>query len=447
MAAGVPFAAAARRYLGADQGVQARATHRALMRRLAQAAREGGDARWPLLEQAAAGRVEPARRLPLLAMLADLESRAASAPAGSDPPQDWLEAGLARRLHRGGIATLEDLRRRIAQGGRWWLGLHAYGQVKARRLATHLERLLGDPPWRIEWPEAAERPQAAGAAERGAILRWAAADVPAGASRRTLEAERFRLWCAVERDRGLFAATAEDGRLYLAALADPPAGWRRSRPRDPLAPSCEFFVPAPTAARQRQARDLLCSLFGWLAAQRLIAHDPSRDLGESARAPAPAAPPRLPAAAWAAMATEIARRRPTPALRRLQWVCAFAEATGLSAGELLGARTGDLLPRDGGWLLAVHSAGGASRTFAVPSPAMQATRVYLAARGLALEALPPDAPLLGALDGASPVRYSAFCRTFGQLLRRALDAAAIEPAARDEIEEAGRRWLARPGAA
>ncbi len=110
---------------------------------------------WSDLLQLHAERFAPAP--PDTRQLLDNLQAVAAKPQPSDAVDSWLAPHVTEALAKVGVATLDDLRRRIAVGGRWWSILPAYGAGKGARLAAQLDGLLGPPEvstdplaWRLD---------------------------------------------------------------------------------------------------------------------------------------------------------------------------------------------------------------------------------------------------------------------------------------------------------
>lgn len=182
MAEGLPIAVSAQRYLGIEHGNQAVGAHRQVVDHLRSLARRRGDKAWrlvgltirlrdhasqPSLEDFAAerdledwseaevlqlyaeaypkdGRADRRQRLRerQLQLLRALELTATETPRPEDPLDAWLDPQMAERLMRAGLVCLGDLQASVARGGHWWRGLPSIGQIKAHRLAQHLQSLL-----------------------------------------------------------------------------------------------------------------------------------------------------------------------------------------------------------------------------------------------------------------------------------------------------------------
>lgn len=399
-----------------------------------------------------------------LALLRELEAVAAEKAQATDLLDGWLAADQAEQLRLSGLLTLGELRQRIARGGRWWSGLRACGPVKAQRLARYVDVLLG-PVVPASWPVAtagAELGALSGADganrvagsvgidadnDREAVRAWIAARVgsPHTAKQYEREAERFMLWCVLERQRALSDANAQDCRAYMDFLANIPEAWISRSRAGRFAPGWAPFKGPLTLASQGVAIAALHSLFSWLVKANYLATNPwvlvNRKLGDdpdqvdddpSSRAFTPKA--------WAALGHQLKTAAPAPSVARLAWLCSFVESTGLRSAELLKARRADLREVSQGWVLRVHGKGRRNRTVPVPKAAMAATRQYFAQRGLDFDIAPAEAPLIAALsDPMQPISYSALHETFTRFVRRSL--AGLSDAERTKAQRASAHWL------
>jgi integrase len=400
-----------------------------------------------------------------LQLLKDLETSAGDRAKPTDPLDGWLNPELAAQLLKLGVLTLADLRHRIARGGKWWAGLPSYGPIKAARLARHMELLLGDFGPEL-WPVAtADRQLAALSGRNGAnratgrhvgtdaqddrqaIRAWITARAGSAhtAAQYEREAERFLLWCVIERRKALSDATAEDCRAYMDFIAKVPPSWIGRRKAARLAPGWAPFKGPLTLASQNVAIAALHSLFTWLVQAGYLAGNPwglvNRKLGDDPRAgDDPAGSRAFTPAVWAAIRTHLAQHPDAASAQRLAWLCVFVEATGLRSAEILRARRGDLTPSAAGWLLRVHGKGRKNRTVPVPSPALQATRYYFEARGLDFDTAAGDVPLLASLqDPKAPITYRALAETFTRLIKRVLPSLPFDE--RRGAERASAHWL------
>ncbi|KWW32328.1 MULTISPECIES: tyrosine-type recombinase/integrase [Cupriavidus] len=191
VAMGVPFQAAALRYLGIHHGHQAAGVHRLTVESVRALARRQHEPAWRLIglvirvdaempqgpslaefiatrgledwseedvgrfyleaypEQAdAAGSARAKRRERLrsaqLGLLEKLEKRSVVPPSPVDPVATWFDPVTAQRLVDAGMVSLLDLADRIALGGRWFGAMPGVGVNKAERIAAFLRDLLGD---------------------------------------------------------------------------------------------------------------------------------------------------------------------------------------------------------------------------------------------------------------------------------------------------------------
>jgi integrase len=406
------------------------------------------------------------RRLELLDELARI---AAERPAATDLLEGWLPPVLAERLRLCGTLTLGDLQARIARGGRWWSPLRGFGPVKAQRLAALVEVLLPSTPtgaWpvalaraelsRLSGRDGANRVREPGAAgidaqdDLEAMRAWIAARAgsPHTAAQYQREAERFMLWCVLERHKALSDVTAEDCRAYMDFLGDVPERWisRRRAPR--MSAGWAPFKGPLRLDSQRVAVDVLSSLFSWLVRARYLQSDPwvlvNRRLGDDPRAPDPrdGASRAFTREAWAALWAELDRSEPCPSSARLRWIITFAQSTGLRAAELIRAQRQHLVQEAEGWLLGVHGKGRRNRYVPVPSAAMRATRVYFAERGLDFDSAPVDTPLLGRLDEPmGAVGYRALLETLKRFIKRGIRNSDLSPTEQERTARATVHWL------
>lgn len=400
-------------------------------------------------------------------LLRELEARAGEPASPLDLVDGWLAPALTEALRRLGVLTLADLQARIARGGRWWLGVPSYGPVKAARLARYVQLLLPTSP-APSWPVATAGERLArysGAHGLNRVLRgecgftgtdaendhqavqaWIAARAgsPATVKAYAREAERFILWCVLERQKALSDAGADDCRAYMNFLAEVPDRWISRDNAHRMAPGWAPFKGPLSLASQKQALAALHSLFAWLVQARYLGSNPwvlvNRKLGDDPQGQGEDVGSRaFTPAAWQALIAYLDQADDTPAHRRMRWVCMFASATGLRAAELIGAQVWQLQATPGGWVLRVHGKGRKNRTVPVPTSAMAATRAYLASRGLTLDGAAPETPLLGSLAGDGGVGYRALHEAFARMVKQAF--MGLPEAERRRAQRSSMHWL------
>jgi len=401
-----------------------------------------------------------------LELFKSLEATAAEKPAATDLIEGWFELDLAVRMRAQGLLTLADLQVAIARGGRWWSGLHAVGSTKAERLAAHLAQLIG--PVRISAPfpvmknsrrelsgsDGPNRPVAVPGVgtnandDQAAVHAWIAARSGSDATRRLYEreAERFILFCVVERDKAMSAANADDCQAYIEFLAKIPEPWISRRKVARMAPGWAPFRGQLSVKSRKTALDTLNSLFGWLVQARYLLANPwtlvSRKLGDDPLADDDPTSRAFTPAAWLALKEHLQARETGPSTARLRWICEFVEAVGLRSDELIRARRSHLVERGRGWIIKVHGKGSKNRVVPVPSRAIKATMAYFDARGLDFDEAGADAPLLASLvDGISPITYSSLYETFKRFVRNALRASSLPVDERMRAMRASAHWL------
>jgi site-specific recombinase XerD len=413
-----------------------------------------------------------------------LEQLACEAPKPTDTIALWFDPRLAQRLQANGLLLLQDLQQVVVRGGRWWRAIPAIGLTKARRMESYLRQLLPTPgvPGEmavsvlqpagsrmllatagvdvrprfdlvVEPAPGPNRAAFAGAAiaadgDAQAIEQWVAARAGSRATALAYrrEAQRLRLWAAIERRKSFSMLTAEDCLAYMTFLEHVPERWISRRRAEPLAPGWAPFAGQLTLASRRQAVVIVASLFSWLVKGGYLLHNPwdlvNRRTGDDASVHALDSRAFEPPV-WAAMLGWIESQPSSPSRERILFLLRFTEATGLRASELTSARLSDLRPLGGRWAMQVQGKGAKKRIAAVPTQALRALQTYLQARGLpALERAPQDAPLVASLtEPQAPIGYQALYETVRSWLRRSLRWAPLTAAQRDGARKSSVHWL------
>lgn len=408
------------------------------------------------------------RRRELREFLVDVDRHDVDRAKPSDLVEGWFPSSISRQWRALGVLTLDDLRVRIARGGRWWSDLHAVGPVKAARMAQLLATLLPEAPT-AHWPaeRAADelarlsgkdganrvrdgRPgRLAADDDRAAMRVWIGAR--AGSRHTALqyerELERAMLWAVLERQKALSDLTAEDCRAFMDFLAAVPERWISRRRAARLAPGWAPFKGPLSLASQRVAIDVVSGWFAWAVRARYLVDDPwqlvNRRLGDdplaafedpSSRAFTPEG--------WHALLGHLSRAPGGPSRDRLQWACEFVQRVGLRADELVRSKRGDLTRSAEGWIIQVHGKGRRNREVPVPASAMKATRLYFARRSLDFDSAAQDVPLLGNLGkGAGHVGYRSFAESFARLAKRVGRDPETPADERERIATASAHWL------
>lgn len=411
-----------------------------------------------------------------------LEQLAAEAPKASDAVAAWFDPRLAQRLQSHGLLLLQDLQTVVARGGCWWRDIGAIGITKAQRIESYLQQLLPGAASASEslpslvsatgalpavpgvdrrprfdllsaLPPGHNRADFAGtaitaASDEQAIEQWVAARAGSQATARAYrrEAQRLRLWAAVERGRSLSALSAEDCLAYMTFLEHVPERWISRRRAAPLAEGWAPFAGQLTLASRRQAVSIVASFFAWLVKGGYLVHNPwelvNRRTGDDMSMHALDSRAFEPAV-WAAMLAWIESQPSSHSRDRMLFLLRFTEATGLRASELTAARLSDLRPLRGGWAMQVQGKGAKKRIAAVPTQALRALHAYLETRGLPpLERAPSDAPLVASLtEPGSGIGYQSLYETVRAWLRQALRWAPLSDAQRQAARKASVHWL------
>lgn len=146
---------------------------------------------------------------------------------------------------------------------------------------------------------------------------------------------------------------------------------------------------------------------------------------------------------------ETASRAPSPALRRLGFILAFAYLTGLRLSELVASKVEWLRHEqleDGEWAWSLMVLGKRNKWREVPLPdaALTALQAYFADRGLDTDLLanPPATPLIAQLGREAPLSAARLY----EVLVHGFERCAAEWATRDRraaerIREASTHWL------
>lgn len=277
--------------------------------------------------------------------------------------------------------------------------------------------------------------------DHDATLAWLETHANAGNTYRAyrMHAERLLLWCRTDRHAGFSTLTPDDARAYLAFLADPQPRehWVGPRVGERSDPHWRPFRRPASPTGIAQARAALRTLFGWLGCTGYLTGNPwhaAPTPAAASRAIRDANPRSLSEPQWLRLRESLARLPWDEAGLRLRLAMGLCHAAGLRAGELLGARTGDLqrfLPVGSGKEVLRLSLSGASgrrgpRTVLVADGVASVLGRYLVARGLPADPLrcPPDTRLIapssahwasrrpGDLDAST--LYRAFKRQFAR---------------------------------
>lgn len=423
------------------------------------------------------------RQLEVLAELAKLASQPALT---TDRIDAWFDPTAADRLMNAGCLLLQDLVQRIADRKSWWSGIRAVGATKALRMEAYLRTLLPEAatgpglaspgmtrpvgskillrPQRdhaLDGSQGSNRsplpPRVPATNDTEAIDLWLASAVgqrgepghnaiTEATYRR--EAERWLMFCLIERHKAMSSANPEDCRAYMAFLNNVPNHWvsRRRAARLDVAGGWTPFRGQPGLASRRLAVKVLHLMCNWLTAQRYLDSNPwgavNRSLVDGNDvAPAPSSRALSPAAYQALLSALPHPDRPGET--RNGFVVAFTRFTGLRASELLNARIGDLRQEDFGWQLDVVGKGRKRRQVSLPSPAMRVLLQYLAARGHpTLEACPPEFPLLGRLSQPEVApTYGAVHQALSRFMKQAFLVADMPEREREKALRATQHWL------
>lgn len=417
-----------------------------------------------------------------LALVKKLEHLAAETPSPTDLVSGWFDEVTAHKLVGAGMLTLSDLNQKIAMGGRWYRGMPAVGEHKARRIASHLATLLprhiappkpvlalatspslfaappGSGPGTLPGPAALlPLTQAASAPSRllnarndqEAVEAWihARAGALPTATVYRREGLRLMLWLQYERrGKTLSQMQIEDCRDYMAFLQNIPAKWISRTRAAPGQPGWAPFRGPLSHKSQRQSIVIIASLFTWLQAAQYLSQNPwpliNQKTGDD-RAEQMMDTKALSEAAYKEVIHYVQNQAPSPSRSRILFILRFVESVGLRSAELIGGKLGDLRLEPEGWMMQVHGKGSKNRLAAIPGQAFEALQDYLESRHLGgIETAPPHAPLLAsAVDPMEPVGYQALYEHVKSWISKAVAASALPSNERSRLAGATTHWL------
>ena len=388
-----------------------------------------------VLDETRPGQPKSAQRVN--AAIESLRTTRAPLPLIGDDVQRWLPLRLAAVLHAAGIKTLADLTLRVPRRRRWWTVIPGLGVAGARqieaffvrhpelteraRALTVSARAQELVPWeRLVVPEAVDGSMGTFRAPRASCALSANNDYQAvnawlwlhevAATQRAYrkEAERLILWAIVERSKPLSSLTTEDAIAYRAFLRHPAPRARWIGPPCPR-PSPEWrpFAGALSVRSAAYALSVLSALFRWLIEQRYVLANPFAGVKVRGTRPASLDTARVfSAGEWNLLRTvaeglEWSYGWTPSAAQRLRFVLDFGYASGLRAGELVGARLGDIETDALGdhWLKVVGKGAKAGKVV-LPPLAQVALDRYLVQRGLPVtpSRWRPGTPIIASLD-------------------------------------------------
>lgn len=402
-------------------------------------------------------------------------------PLIGDDVDRWLAPRQAAVLRAAGIRTLADLTLRVPRRRRWWTVIPGLGVVGARQIeaffAKHpdlteraraltvsaIEQELM--PWeRLVVPEAVDgslgtfrAPRASCALSANndyqAVNAWLSLH-EATATQRAYrkEAERLILWAIVERTKPLSSLTTEDAIAYRAFLRYPvPRARWIGPPCARPSPAWRPFAGALSARSATYALSVLGALFRWLIEQRYVLANPFAGVKVRGTRPASLDTARVfSAGEWNLLRTvaeglEWSYGWTPAAAQRLRFVLDFGYASGLRAGELVGARLGDIETDSLGdhWIKVVGKGAKAGKVV-LPPLARVALDRYLVQRGLPVtpSRWQPGTPIIGSLDDETGITATRLWTIVKRFFAGAAD--VIEegsPPTAEKLRRATPHWM------
>jgi site-specific recombinase XerD len=404
-------------------------------------------------------------------------------PQITDDVALWLTPRAARVLRDHGIVTLADLTVRVPRRRGWWRGVAGLGLISAHQIesffAAHPQLtararaliVVATPsvvlPWeRLRLPHQVDgsagtfrAPRQAStldaANDYDAVQAWLALqDAPSTQRAYRKEAERLILWAIVERGRTLSSLTTEDAIAYRAFLRRPTPRERWvGPPRPRTAPDWRPFAGNLSARSTAYALSVLGALFRWLIEQCYVLANPFAGIkvrGKTRVTPLDTAR-GFTEGEWALVRAiseglEWSYGWSDPAAQRLRFLLDFAYATGLRAGELVGATLGDIRVSEHGnhWL---HLVGKGSRPGKVVLPPLARTALdrYLAQRRLPVisSQWDPRTPLIASLgeDSTTGITGTRLWHVMRRFFRQAADVIGSDhPVVVEKLRRASPHW-------
>ena len=423
-------------------------------------------------------------------VLASLERVAAVPVLATDPVDAWLDPALAAKLQVAGYATLGELAKAIRRGEHWYKHLKGVGIGKAQRLQAQLASLLvldtnaeslntvpasldsktlaqSSVPGELDGSRGANRglraPTIDADNDQQAVQAWLAATAsrsPATTAAYRKEAERFLLWCVIERNKPLSSCNASDCLAYMAFLNRIPEAWQSRRKSTRLSLGWTPFRGQLGLESRRTAVTVLHRLCGWLTERRYLDDNPwagvDRRLVEGKELPSPPVSRAFTREAFAALCANL----PDPAqpgATRNGFLLLFGRYTGLRASEMLATTLDKFERTEWGWRVFVVGKGRKPRHVSVPSPAVAVLNQYLEARGLpglgeGLDAAPGEQLAQGGSPGGPPLlssqdeplrcpTYSAVHQSFTGFVRSGLRGSALSVSEQLKAQRATQHWL------
>jgi site-specific recombinase XerD len=407
-----------------------------------------------------------------LQLLRKLEALAAAPVLPPDPIHRWLPDD-APRLRLAGLTTMGELALAIASGRRWWRSIPGFGTLKAKRVRAQLEFLCPDglraasigglvmsrmealamsTPQGLTTSDRADWDQphssSSAAEDRSAIESWLSTRAGRGQSslrsyRR--EAERFLLWCQIERGKSLSAVTSADCAQYRDFLADIPAAWICRHKASRHSPAWTPFRGTLRTSSRLYALGIVQSMLKGLANQGYLAANP---LTENVRAadrfaaePSAAVPGVVTVELWQRLIGLGKAWAPRGAGPRNLFLLEFLGLTGLRMSDLVSARLADVRC-DGDVHTMVVQRQIRQEIIPLSADAIAALSRYLATRGIKIPADLDcvDLPLLASVsDPVCRASYASVYSSFREFMQYA--STELGSAVPAELVTAGPRWL------
>lgn len=237
------------------------------------------------------------------------------------------------------------------------------------------------------------------------------------------EAERFLLWCTLERGKALSSITAEDAALYPVWLEElgrkepadwasrwrlPQSAWIGPRNAQRLSSQWRPYNGPLSVASRRVALTVIRILFGFLTRTGYLRFNPFDQVSTKVHflsgegAPNAFADRSLTPRQWAEVMRHLESLEDCPATRRMRVILSLGKGLGMRASEMINARAGWIVSRRIGdedlMVIEIVGKGDKIRRLPISEKTLAAINDYFETRGLpSVTKCPPATPILANL--------------------------------------------------
>ena len=239
------------------------------------------------------------------------------------------------------------------------------------------------------------------------------------------EAERFLLWCTLERGKALSSITAEDAALYPTWLEElgrkepqdwaqrwklPQSAWIGPRNAPRLSAQWRPYNGPLSVSSRRVAMTIVRILFGFLVRTGYLRFNPFDQVSTKVHflagegAPSAFADRSLTPRQWEEVTAHLEGLEDTAASRRMRVILSLGKGLGMRASEMINARAGWIVSRRIGdedlMVIEIVGKGDKIRRLPIAAETLAAINAYFETRNLPpVTKCPADTPLLANLRG------------------------------------------------